>query len=88
MPAMLDVNLRRLTSAGWVLAVLSLGAIVAVAIPVGSWIYESQGPRFVRENKGWLLLALAIPGLLFGAAVFALGARVARNLGVRVLRED
>jgi hypothetical protein len=85
--AMLRARLSDFSIAGWALIVLSLGACVAVAVPLGARIYADVDHAYFRENREWLCVVSALPGLAASVVVFLTGSRVLGRYGVRILRD-
>ena len=81
-----DINLRDLTLAGWVLAVVSLLAAVLLCIPIGGWALDAIDNTFFRGWAQLICIVLAIPGVLLAMLVFWCGRRLLRRAGIRVRR--
>jgi len=83
---LLDVRLRDLTWAGWLLALVSIALGVLVAVPVGRWALEDIGNAFLRQHRSWLVPLLALPGFAVSVLAFLAGRRVLSHVGVRTHR--
>ena len=79
-------SVRRLTFAGWCLAVVSIAVIVLVAVFVGPWALETIDRSLL--GQAWVAVLLAIPGVIAGVATFWLGTRLLRRLDVPVWRSS
>jgi len=81
-----DIDVRNLTAAGWILLVASLGVIALVSIPVGQWALETMDRSTLRNWTTWIVVTLSIVGFAAGVASFWLGAFVLARCGVVVRR--
>jgi hypothetical protein len=82
----LGIKVTRLTVAGWLLLLASLGVIGLIAAVVGPWALESLGRDVLRSGGRWIYVLLAIPALIGGLLTFWVGARLLAASGVRVQR--
>lgn len=82
----MQFQVRNLTLAGWLLALVSIGVIVLVSIPVGQWALDHIGRSALRAWTSWFVMLLSLAGLAAGVTSFEVGRRLLSLWGVRLWR--
>ncbi len=80
-----DRSIGDLTSAGWGLVLLCIGATALIAFVVGPWALEAVDRSLLRQR--WPLVLLAIPGFLAGWITYLGGAALLRRAGIALWRQ-
>jgi hypothetical protein len=83
-----NLDLKRLTWSGWLLMLLTLGALVGVGVAM-MFLLEALGVRKETEDnhpRRWFALLILLPALGVACGVFALGRRLLERLGLPIMK--
>jgi MFS family permease len=83
----LAIKLSDLTVWGWLLALAAVGVIVGGMMPWAGWLYDVLPRTLYSIKVHYPAELLALPVLLLGIGVFALGAVVLNACGLPVVRK-
>jgi hypothetical protein len=83
----LAIKLSDLTVWGWLLAVAAVGVIVGGMMPWAGWLYNVLPRTLYSIKVHYPAELLALPVLVLGIGVFALGALILRAMGLPIIRK-
>ncbi|HTK75868.1 MAG TPA: hypothetical protein VL371_11465 [Gemmataceae bacterium] len=83
----MNIRLSDLTVWGWLLALASIGVIVGGMIPWAGWLYAVLPRTLYSIAVRYPAEFLALPVLILGIGVFALGALILKSIGLPIIRQ-
>jgi hypothetical protein len=85
-PDFWNLDLTKLTWAGWLLMLLTLATLIGVAVALMA-LYEALGWSEQR-SRGWIKVAVILPAVAAASGTFVLGRWCLSRAGLSIFRPD